>query len=85
MLHASSYHVPPSVYIVWFTYLSINYSSFDKIDILNDANTSNTFNTFWECVEDNCKDYTGINEPKNSEQYQKLFLDIQNSHSYNKK
>ena len=65
--------------------LSINYSSFDKIDILNDTNTSNTFNTFWECVEDNSKDYTDINEPKNSEQYQKLFLDIQNSHSYNKK
>jgi hypothetical protein len=35
------------------TKLSLNYSTFDKIEILNDSNISNTFNTFWEYVEDN--------------------------------
>jgi hypothetical protein len=65
--------------------LSINYSSFEKIEILNDTNTSNTFNTFWECVEDTSNDYAYINKPKNIEIYQKPSLDIQNSLSNNKK
>lgn len=67
------------------TKLSVNYSTFDKIEILNDTNTSNTFNTFWEYVQDNSNDYTDINQQKYNEQYQKPFLDIQNSNLYNNK
>ena len=64
------------------TKLSINYSLFDKIEILKDANTSNTFNTFWEYVEDNSNDYTDSKEQKYNKKYQKPFINLDNSLSY---
>jgi hypothetical protein len=64
------------------TKLSINYSLFDKIEILKDANTSNTFNTFWEYVEDNSNDYTVSKDQKYYKKYQKPFINLDKSHSY---
>jgi hypothetical protein len=67
------------------TKLAINYSIFDKIEILRDTNTSNTFNTFWEYIEDINNAYTDINKQKYTENYQHSSLDTSNSHSYNNK